>query len=384
MEQFFSILFSSISGSTMFIYLLLLVFSSLFAQASQPAKFYGTPLINKTAYYLTFVILWGALAFADNGYDTDWYMSFFTSKNNFKDCEYGSVELGFQYYNVLIHYITDNSTLFVIISRTIMIVFVFRAIYLLRNKSIIWLSVLGFVAVIYFQMFSALRNSMAYSMSFLVYAYCVKKKYILALLFALIGVSFHRSMILFVGPLFMYILTIKLSPKFFLRLLIPLLIALVVVIYLYGTSILQYFLAFDDTLMNKYDGYFEGETTQGFMILVVYFPLLYVFYNYKYLIEQDRDLFYLNIFISILGFAIALLAYQIGQLTRVAPYYAFPHLFYIGYYIHKVMIEKHKKPNCIKLYLTFMSVYWFYRFTAFISGLFYSNGLDRYGFFTLN
>lgn len=381
MGQFFNLLFSDVYGFTMFIYLCLFALPCLIARTSQPIAFYGTIKMNKINYFISFVVMTVGLVFADNGTDTGWYMNFFDNRVSFADCEYGAVEIGFQYYNVLIHFITNNAVYFIIITRFIMMICVFGAIYFLRDKSLVWLSILGFAAVVYFQMFSALRNGLAYSIGFLVYAYCVKNKYFLAIIFAILGISIHRSMIMFVAPLTLFLLAIKLAPKTFAKVVVPVLLALIIVVYLYGINIIQHFLMSDDVLMGKYDGYLDGESTQGVMIIFVYIPIVFIFLDYKYLKSLDLNMFYLNIFLSIIGFAFALLAYQIGQLARVAPYYSFPFLFYIGYYLQNTLRDRHLSLIKWKFFGVFISLYWFYRFMTFVSGLFFNNGLYDYKLF---
>ena len=384
MEQYFNILFSFTHGTTMLIYTLLLILSTILARFAQPSEYYGTLEINKVFYVMAFMFLCVGLALADNGTDTKWYMEFFNSRESFNNCDYGAVELGYQYYNVLIHYITDNPIVFVVISRIMMIICVFWSIYILRDKTILWLAILGFAAVIYFQMFSALRNGLAYSLGFLVYSFSVKKKYLLALIFSIIGISFHRSMIIFVIPIVLYFLVIKLAPKLFVRIAVPLLLLTILVIYLYGVSIIEYFLTSDDVLMGKYDSYLHGEGTQGYMIYFVYFPLACVFFDYKYLKELDENYFYLNVFLSIIGFSFALLAYQVGQLTRLQPFFTFPFLFYIGFYLLNSLYDEYFSYQKINLFMFFFTLYWGYRFTLFISSLFYSNGLDKYSLYSID
>lgn len=383
MEHFLELLFSNAYGTIIFSYLCLLILPCVFARLSQPNIFYGTLKIKGAFFLLAFIIICLGLAFADNGTDTNWYMNFFEMRAQYSDCEYGAVELGFQYYNVLIHYITDNPVIFIIITRCIMIVCVFAAVYLLRDKTIIWLAILSFAAVVYFQMFSALRNGLAYSMGFLVYAYCVKNKYVPALAFAVLGVAVHRSMLMFVVPLALFSSAMKLAPKIFKKIAIPVLLLSMVVVYFYGMSLIKYFLMSDDVLMGKYDGYLDENTKQGFMIFIVYFPMICLFLDYKYLKQLNSNLFYLNLFLTVVGFAFALLAYQIGQLARIAPFYACPFIFYIGYYLQNAYRDRHLPIRSLKLYSTFMIVYWFYRFSTFISGLFFNNGLDSYSFFNI-
>lgn len=188
-------------------------------------------------------------------------------------------------------------------------------------------------------------------------------------------------MIMFVAPLTLFLLAIKLAPKTFAKVVVPVLLALIIVVYLYGVNIIQHFLMSDDVLMGKYDGYLDGESTQGVMIFFVYIPIVFIFLDYKYLKSLDLNMFYLNIFLSIIGFAFALLAYQIGQLTRVAPYYSLPFIFYIGYYLQNTLRDRHLSLIKWKLFCVFISLYWFYRFMTFVLGLFFNNGLYDYKLF---
>lgn len=383
MEQFYNLLLSETYGRVMLIYLGLFTIPCILATRAQSRAYYDIQRINKLTFIACFTIMCGGLAFANNGTDTEWYMNFFEMHRKFADCEYGPVEIGFQYYNVLVHYVTDNPVIYIILTRGVMMLCVCVAFYLIRDKSLIWLSLLGFAAIVYFMMFSALRNSMAYSMGFLVYAYGVKKKYIRSLLVALLGSFIHRSMILLVGPLLLYLLFIKLAPKIFVKLIVPLLLISIIIVYLYGKIIIQTIFMTDDILSGKYSGYLQDSSEQGFMIFFVYFPIAYITFDYKYLKNKDRNLFYLNLFLAIVGFSFALLAYQIGQLTRIVPFYSFPFIFYIGYYLQSALRDRHLSIRKIKFYTTFMVVYWFYRFSTVISGLFFNNGLDSYELFRI-
>ena len=383
-QGFFDILFSN-NGNTLLLYTLLIVFSSFFAWRAQPERYYGTLRIKKGWFGLSFLTLCIFCAFADVGTDTEWYKDFFLDMHSFSECRFGPVELGFQYYNVSLHYITNDPIVYVIISRILMISLVFWCIYMMRDKSIMWLAVLGFSCVVYFQMFSALRNSLAYSMAFLAYALCVKQKNILALVVTTLGISMHRSMAFFAIPIFGYLFVAKFPSSKLLKhsIVLPILVSLLIIMY--GVSIFDLVLASDDVLMGKYGDYVEGKGASGYMSFFVYLPILYVFTNIGRSKSNDANYYILNVYLSIIGFVFALLAYQVGQLTRVAPYFSLPFLFYIGYYIQTTSKERTKKTNIsISVFVSLLVLYWLYRYSLFITGLFFSNGLSDYELFTFH
>ena len=380
-KGFFDILFSN-NGNTLLLYTLLIVFSSLFAWRAQPERYYGTLRVNKGWFGLSFLTLCFFCAFADVGEDTEWYKEHFINMNSFSKCGFGPVELGFQYYNVFLHFITKNPITYIIISRVLMVALVFWGIYMMREKSVLWLAVLGFSCVVYFQMFSALRNGLAYSSGFLAYAFCVKNKNVLALIIAILGISIHRSMAFFVIAIILYLYITKTPFAKLKKQSTFILLMVALLIYYYGTTVFGYVLASDDALMRKYDDYMEGKGTSGYMAFFVYLPLAYVFANFGRPKNIDANYYLLNVYLSIIGFVFALLAYQVGQLTRVAPYFSLPFLFFMGFYVQTGLKENRKHASSLYFFVFLIVLYWLYRYSLFVSGLFFANGLNDYKFFT--
>lgn len=377
MGSFFDLLFSNQHGGTMWLYVAIVLFAVVFAAFAQPKKYLGTSHINITWYVISFLIMWFFLAFADNGTDIAWYQDFFHNRKHFSDCEAGPVELGYQYYCALIHFSTNDANLFVVITRTISISLVYLSIYLLRDRSVLWMAVLGFACVIYFQMFSALRNSLGYSIAIFSYVLCTRNKMVLSLLGCMLGYSMHRSTIFFIVPVVVYFTFVKSSYITFRRYVLPILIISGFFMLLYSKNIIDYFLLSDDALMGKYGGYTEGKGTQGIMVYFIYLPIAFVLYVFKSEWKKKTDFFVLNLVFVISGFFIHILSYDIGQISRAVPFFTMPFLFYIGYYYRSLWVNS--RISLFSNGFTFLLVaYWSIRFMFFISGLFFTNGLANY------
>lgn len=389
MGSYFNLLFSSQDGGTMLFYTVLVLLSTIFASRAQPRAYYGTNKLHIGSFIISFLILCIPLAFTANGTDTQWYLDYFHDINSLDDATISNVEIGFQIYVAIIHYITDNPQTFIIISRFIMMILVYGAIYYMRDKSIVWLAVLGFACVVYFQFISALRNSLAYSIAFFAYALCANKKYILSILVSAIGFTIHRSSIFFMLTILAFVIFEKIDAKILKRLVIPVLIALIAIIYFKGMDLLTYYIFADSILDSKYGGYISNESTSGLMVFFVYIPIVYVYIKFKKLRHSSAELYHLNLFLAGFGFAMSILSYQIGMLARVNPFFSLPFLFYIGYCFlpqptaNNTMVEdKQTVGNALGGSAgLLLSCYWLIRFAYFVSGLFFSNGLNNFHFF---
>lgn len=387
MGSYFNLLFSSQDGGTMFFYTLIVLLSTFFASKAQPKAYYGTDKINGGSFLLSFLILCIPMAFTSNGTDTNFYMDYFHNIRTFDDATISNIEIGFQFYIATIHYFIDDPQTFVILSRVIMIVLVFCSIYIMRDKSVLWLAVLGFACVVYFQLFSALRNGLAYSFAFLAYALCVKNKYPLSIVLSVISFSIHRSAIFFLLTILAFVAFEKLDLKMFKRILIPVLILFIVALYFRGKELLTYFIFSDDIYYSKYGGYISDENTSGLMVFFVYIPLVYLYVKFKNLKNLSANFYYLNLFLAGVGFALSVLSYQIGQLARVNPYFSLPFIFYIGYCFLPQSTSSIVENNQTTINavggstVLLLSCYWFIRFAYFVSGIFFSNGLNNFQFF---
>ena len=136
----------------------------------------------------------------------------------------------------------------------------------------------------------------------------------------------------------------------------------------------------DDFGGGRYESYTASSAGIGIFILLKYFPPIVVLY----LLKKSRnsplinDWLNLNFVWLIVGFALALLAYQIGMLTRVAIYFSTPFLFLMPYFC--IQLYQNKSINYKNIHLLFI-IYFIYMFASTIGGLYNISELGPFKFF---
>lgn len=333
-SSYFSLLFSGDNGGTIFLYTIIFFVSFLLASKSQKVV-NGNYVFQKSWFFITFLFLWIFFALNDVGADTEQYRYIFSNVTRISDISQVAlgVEPGYQFLNYLVHFFTDNPVTGVVILRTIQLVLVFLSFYMLRKDIDIKYAVMAYVAFFYFSSFNILRSSLAGSVGLLSFVLLYKQKDILAFLLAIVGFSFHNSFALFIITLILCELVIKIK---FLNKNVTLVVILASLALLFilkvGAQYINLFLYTSDFNNGRYDDYTSDVSTAGIFVIFKYLPVFYSLFilgRFKSKNEAERRWFIMSLVYVFAGFAIAIMGYQIGMLTRAAIYFGSAFLFLI-------------------------------------------------------
>lgn len=377
MSEYFQLLFSDKHSFSILLYSFIFIVASLFAFNSQ--KFYDFGKNDKfipKSFVMLFLILCFFYAFNDVGVDTPHYRTYFDEYKTFQDTSthFGAVEMGYQYLNILLHYITDNSYTAIVIIRTFQLAILFGAIYLLRDRIHIGFAVMAYVALYYFQSFNLLRSSLAGSLCIFSFALFFKRKYIWAIVSAFLAFEFHKSAIFFLIALFLYSLTYGSFLKKNRKLLIILTVTALFIVLRVGADLITLFLM-NDFGGGRYEDYMDNTgTSMGVFVLIQYFPVFAVLYLMRNNKNIEGVRWWNMCFVwGIIGFALAILGYTNGMLTRAAIYFSSSFIFLIPYFIRSA-----KGIRSYRLYWSIFLLYYMILFIITLGGLYKISGLGPY------
>ena len=250
MSDFFQLLLSEQHTLSIILYSLIFTISSLFAFSSQKQLKSGDKKFSLASFIASFFILWIFFAFNDVGVDTPHYRSYFDEYKSIYDTSthFGAVEIGYQYLNITLHYITNNSYAAIVIIRTLQLTIFFGALYILRNKIHIGLAVMAYVSLYYFQSFNLLRSSLAGSLCLFSFALFFERKYLWAILSACLAFEFHNSAVFFGIALLLYSVSYGSFLRKYRKLLITVTLIALVLFLNIGSDLITIF------LMNDFGG----------------------------------------------------------------------------------------------------------------------------------
>lgn len=378
MTKFFELLLDINNGNTLILYCLIVFFSSLFGFMSQTNKAGRNNVFKPIPYICSFIILLIFFAFNDVGIDTPHYRDYFDTYRSSSDIYTGiaAVEVWYQYLNIYLHYITDDSTTAIIILRTVQLSIIFYSIYLLRDKISIGFAVLSYVILYYFQSFNLLRSSLAGSLCLLSFVLCYNRKYLMSFVLAFFAFEIHRSAILFDITLVLYFISsvVKKHQKLVQVVAIIGLAFLMVV----GKDLLNIFLS-NNFGEGRYDDYSNSASGFGIFVFLQYLPVAIALY-YQNNIHNRDDLRWWNLgfVFAVSGFAIALMGYTNGMLTRAAIFFSATFIFLLPYFYRTTSQTLNYANKCI-----INSIYVCYLILVFINklgGFYAMDGLGPFKF----
>ncbi len=170
---------------------------------------YNSPVRKSNAYvYLSafFLIAITGLRESNVGSDTQHYKIIFDHTRNIR--QYGDLEIGFRFLEVIVHYISDNYTVFFLVCACISILPL--CIMVKKYSCNIPESVFLYVALgYYFYGFNAMRQTLAISLTVCSYFAIVEKKKIKATIFMLIAFSFHYTSLVCLANIILYYINSK-------------------------------------------------------------------------------------------------------------------------------------------------------------------------------
>lgn len=378
---YFSLLIEDLS---ILLYTFIFFLSSLFAFNSQKILSSGNIVFRPAWFVLCFLLLWVFYAFNDVGSDLPQYRFIFeNSRSGEANYETGLVEMGYIYLNYIIHFFTHDPVRGVAIIRTIQLLIVFWAFYLLRKDINLGFCVTAYVALFYFASYNILRSSLAGAICILNVALLLKNKNWFCIPLILLAYSIHRSSALFLIPIASYYLLYN-SPFRKLgkagKVAYVLLSSAVVV---YGTLFMQYLLE-SGFGVGRFDDYLEEEQTAGVMFLFIYIPLFVALYKSRS-IESLRfsKLFDITFVFLVFECLIALLAYKVGILTRADIYFSMPLLIYIPAFLCYRGGREGTNLHGMHQWRLFFYFYLCFRFYITITGIFKVSMIDHFHFVSL-
>lgn len=381
MSEYFGLLFSSLHGTTIVLYTFIFVLSSFLGFKCQRKEWYGTEKINKKTYIILFLFLCIFYAFNDVGVDTPHYRHYFILYKDFNSLDegYGAVEKLYQLLNVGLNLFFSSSYWAVAFIRIVQLAIFFYALYMLRSRTIIGFAIMAYVAFFYFDAFNLLRSSLAGSLAILSFAYLNNRRFLLAIFCAIVAMGFHTSAIFLLLTIGIYLLCYETALVKFQRIIPTVATIMLFIVLSVGGDYINILLA-DDFGGGRYD-YIEASSKGiGLFVLLKYFPPIAVLYILKKFKSEiiPKSWINLNFVWLIVGFAIALLAYQVGMLTRVAIYFSSPFLFLMPYFC--VQLFNKRSPNYKTVFLLFIAYYTF-MFCSTMGGLYDISELGPFKFF---
>lgn len=380
MFEYFNLLVSDSHGGTMLLYTCIFFIACILGSKVQHVTSNGLHKFSMKTYICLYCFLCAFYVFNDVGIDTEHYRSYYRHFVTTQDIvdNYGAVEKLYQYLNVFLHIFITNEYIGVGFIRMLQLAIFFIAIYKLRNRINIGFAIMAYMAFFYYDSFNLLRSSLAGSICILGMAFLYDKKYLLALLLSLLAYGFHHSAIFFIAAVLVYLFCYHTPAKKFKKVIPFVAVIGLFVVLNYGADIINQMLV-ADFANGRYD-YVVGTkgSSMGLFVLLKYSIPFYVLYMIKKDKKQRADdvaTWEIDLIWTILGFAIALLAYQIGMLARVAIYFSSAFIILLPRYIysHELLINTRTTKIIYILYFILM-------FVITIGGLYEISGLGPFKF----
>lgn len=207
------------------------------------------------------------------GTDIVTYLDFFDKLKNESIANFsvlfGSIEIGFLYYNKLIAMFTSDNQMFLFVVSATIFIPIGYVIY--KNSLNFYLSLIALISFgIYNFTFSGIRQSIALAITFLSYEFIKKRQWLRFLLLVILASTFHKSALVFLPAYLLY--TIKIKKKHF-----ALIMGLVVFIFIFKSFLLRFLLS---SAFEKYDNsellVETGAYTMFFIMLLIYSISIFV------------------------------------------------------------------------------------------------------------
>lgn len=378
--SFFDYLSNPEYAGTIWLYNFIFAITTLFAFLAQR----GTKInsesgrIKKFWFILSFLTAWFFFTFNNTGADLKQYIAQYEESSFTLDfITQKGLESGYRTLIAFFHLFVKNSYVGIGVLKTIQISIIFACIYKLRNKISVGYAVMTYMALFYFASFNVFRISLAGSLVLASYILLINKKWAKAAVLISVAYTIHNSVLVFALAYAFYLCyMIFKKDRSFLRYII--LFAVPVIVFL-GRNIIISFLKLG-MFANRYTDYVSAESSFGIMQILFYLPLFYVLYRWK---RENRDAnnddFDINYIFSLSGFAVAMVGYSVGILSRVSIFFAGPFIFYIPQYL-KQRSRKSSLPLDIPVISVFMFIYWIIRYMLSIGGYFITSGLYPFKF----
>ena len=277
-----------------------------------------------------------------------------------KDFRDQSVEIGYRLLNVIVRNITDEYWIFVLVCSLITVLPVMHMLKKYADKIDLPIAVLLYVTCYFFQGFSLIRIYMASSIALCAFDEIISKKPGKALLWIILGATFHTSALVMIIPYFLCLAKI-LSKK-----MIGISLLTVFLLILIGRKSISSLLF---STNDRYILYNTVDTVEiGFAGIAYYIPFFALFAFGKKSSNDpnfDRIAF---IYLTI-SFFLGMLEYIISIFGRMVAL-TLPLIIVVSYYSQRLK-ERHPHYRAIVNLILFF--YCIFRFVIYITGM---NGSD--------
>lgn len=314
---------------TICLYLIVFFLSIILIRLSQ-RKINGKWTFKVLPFIISFILLWVISCFTKIGADYDNYYRII-EKSSYILEENGIIECVFNATCSFLYNLLKDSDKVIFILKTLTLFIYFRVMYLIRDRTFLWMSMLAFTLISFLE-FYLISMHLAISFFMLAIVYLLDgdtKKFII---YYIIACLIHSTSILFLPVVALYFLfkcykqTLTRMQIILIASMSLLVYALLTVIYTYATTKIQFFM--------HYAGYeIELESKgSGLFLFVSYVPILLLAISiYKSHLFSCR---LKNIFIlySIFFFLFGLVSYKVQVFGRMSNYAIINYMMFIPIY----------------------------------------------------
>lgn len=290
-------------------------------------------------FFAACALLWAVCFFTNVGTDYPTYVHVYADNTwelVVRDTEL-QIEHGFRLLCYLMRFVIPNADLGLGILKTAMMALMLYAIYRMRNELHMGTALGAYAALFYYTSFSLLRFCFTSAMVLLAWVNFLEGKNKKGLLWLLLAVLLHKTMLLCAAVYALYYVTRKVQTK---KLFIAL-SALLIPVLLLCRPFLQWLVTLP--LFEKYIYYVSDEMSFGIMQFVFYAPVAAVFLFSKLPEkQQSRNLLPM---LALMGFAIAMMGYTVGMVARFYTCFAVNFVILIPMFVHQVR-RKELGQNC--------------------------------------
>ena len=304
-------------NGTILLYLMIYI-SSVFLLGLSQRRNKGKWNFNVIPFFISFIILWVISCFTRIGADYDNYYRII-EKSAYIIEENGIVECVFNATCSFLYTIFRNADKVIFILKTLTLFLYFRAIYMIKDRALLWMSILAFTLLSFLE-FYLISMHLAIALFTFSIVYLIEGDDKKSIIFYVIACLTHSTSFLFL-PVMVIFYVFKCNKRvltpmqiFFISSTSLLLYALLTFIYEYAISEIQFFMHY-----SNYEIEAESKGT-GLFLYVTYIPIiLFAISIYKSLCFSHR---FKNVFIlySVFFFLFGLVAYKIQVFGRMSNY----------------------------------------------------------------
>lgn len=277
----------------------------------------------------------------------------FLSATSLKEFYDWTIEIGYRILNVLIRNITQHYSFFIFLIAFLTILPIIYVINKFQNIIDVPSAILLYTCIFFFSGFSPLRNYLASSIALLGFEALVRKKFLKALIYLIIAMTFHFSMVFLLVPYF-FVAFKKSNNKF-----ITICLSSFFSFFYFGRNIITTILS----MTERYYIYGAMDSVHIGLEQIVYYSPLFVVYFLTKKYDINRTFSKASFSYLATGFCYGMVGYIIPIFGRVQAIFL-PIVIIVPYYIRLFNI---KHPKYKRLINTLVLIYCIARFVIYIT-----------------